>query len=74
MQRVGCQLVSGLDRVCVDVAGRADRGMAEPLRYRLDVGAGCDQQRCVCVPLRYNNDKPEKPRIFKGFQGFKPDF
>ena len=42
--------------------------------HRLDVHAVLESQRSKRVPLRYNNDKPEKSRIFKGFQGFKPDF
>lgn len=28
------------------------------------------QQRCTGVPLRYNYDKPEKPRRIKGFEVF----
>jgi hypothetical protein len=41
---------------------------------RLDIVSALNGSHCVGVPLRYNNDKPEKSRIFKGFQGFKPDF
>lgn len=26
------------------------------------------------VPLRYNNDKPEKPRNFKGLEVYQADF
>ena len=29
-----------------------------------------DQITCVTVPLRYNYDKPEKPRRIKGFEVF----
>ena len=28
----------------------------------------------VHVPLRYNNDKPEKPRNFKGLEVYQADF
>ena len=28
------------------------------------------EQRCICMPLRYNYDKPEKPRRIKGFEVF----
>ena len=38
------------------------------------IRAGGDGDGRRGMPLRYNNDKPEKSRIFKGFQGFKPDF
>ena len=29
---------------------------------------------CECMPLRYNNDKPEKPRNFKGLEVYQADF
>ena len=33
------------------------------------------QRMCgKCVPLRYNNDKPEKPRNFKGLEVYQADF
>ena len=32
--------------------------------------AHVDQQTDVTVPLRYNYDKPEKPRKIKGFEVF----
>ena len=32
--------------------------------------AHLDQQRYMGVPLRYNYDKPEKPRRIKGFEVF----
>ena len=31
------------------------------------VHAILERQRCECVPLRYNYDKPEKPRISRVF-------
>ena len=31
------------------------------------VHAILERQRCECVPLRYNYDKPEKPRISRAF-------
>ena len=33
-----------------------------------------NQQGNVGVPLRYNNDKPEKPRNFKGLEVYQADF
>ena len=38
--------------------------------YRFHVYAILKRQRCECVPLRYNYDKPEKPRRIKGFEVF----
>ena len=32
-----------------------------------DVHAVLQRERCECVPLRYNYDKPEKPRISRVF-------
>ena len=29
---------------------------------------------CEGMPLRYNNDKPEKPRNFKGLEVYQADF
>ena len=37
----------------------------------LDISAGQNQFVCdAAVPLRYNYDKPEKPRRIKGFEVF----
>ena len=30
--------------------------------------------RRIGMPLRYNNDKPEKPRNFKGLEVYQADF
>ena len=40
----------------------------------LDVHTVLQGQRCEGVPLRYNNDKPEKPRNFKGLEVYQADF
>ena len=60
--------------MAVHVQGKTRRGMAQVGLHRLDVVAAFQRDHSEAVPLRYNNDKPEKSRIFKGFQGFKPDF
>ena len=44
--------------------------MAEHARYSFHIHAILQCQRCECVPLRYNYDKPEKPRRIKGFEVF----
>lgn len=41
--------------------------VTEHTRYRFYVHAILECQRCECVPLRYNYDKPEKPRISRVF-------
>ena len=42
--------------------------------HRLYVGTGLQSQGCERMPLRYNNDKPEKPRNFKGLEVYQADF
>ena len=41
--------------------------MTEHTGYRFHVYAVLERQRCECVPLRYNYDKPEKPRTSRVF-------
>ena len=47
-----------------------DALMAEPLGYEQRGTAHFHKQARVAVPLRYNYDKPEKPRRIKGFEVF----
>ena len=44
--------------------------MPEILLYGLGIVAGLKRDGGKCVPLRYNYDKPEKPRRIKGFEVF----
>ena len=44
--------------------------VSEHTRYGFHVYAILECQRRECVPLRYNYDKPEKPRRIKGFEVF----
>lgn len=41
--------------------------MAQAARNRRNRGMGGNQQAGIGVPLRYNYDKPEKPRISRVF-------
>ena len=41
--------------------------MAEDTRYRCHIRTARDHQAGSGVPLRYNYDKPEKPRISRIF-------
>ena len=54
----------------VGVQREACRKMPQHTRYGLDVHTVLQCQRCEGVPLRYNYDKPEKPRRIKGFEVF----
>ena len=44
--------------------------VAQPFGHQKNGGAAVDEERGVGVPLRYNYDKPEKPRRIKGFEVF----
>ena len=51
----------------VGVQREACRKMPQHARYGFDVHTVLQSQRCEGVPLRYNYDKPEKPRISRIF-------
>ena len=48
--------------------------IADAPRHQNDGIAQLNTERNVAVPLRYNYDKPEKPRRIKGFEVFSPVF
>ena len=52
-------------KACIEVT--------EHTRYGFHVYAILQRQRCECVPLRYNYDKPEKPRISRIFILFQTE-
>ena len=56
--------------VRVDVRGRSEIAVPQPLLNLLERDAVRQQKRRAAVPLRYNYDKPEKPRRIKGFEVF----
>ena len=51
----------------VGVQREACRKMPQHTRYGFDVHSVLQCQRCEGVPLRYNYDKPEKPRTSRVF-------
>ena len=48
--------------------------MTEIPLHSLDIITSLQCGHRVTVPLRYNNDKPEKPRNFKGLEVYQADF
>ena len=48
--------------------------MAQPVSNQQGGEAFFDEKGSVGMPLRYNNDKPEKPRNFKGLEVYQADF
>lgn len=51
----------------VGVQGEACGEVPQHAGYRLDIHTVLEGQCCEGVPLRYNYDKPEKPRISRVF-------
>ena len=51
----------------VGVQRKPCRKMPQHARYGFDVHSVLQSQRCEGVPLRYNYDKPEKPRTSRVF-------
>ena len=51
----------------ISIQREACRKMPQHARYGFDVHTVLQCQRCEGVPLRYNYDKPEKPRISRVF-------
>ena len=60
--------------MAVNIQCECGSGVAQVLLHRLDVVAALDRHDSIGVPLRYNNDKPEKPRNFKGLEVYQADF
>ena len=56
--------------MAVHIQRKRGGGVAQISLHCLDVVPGADRGDCVGVPLRYNYDKPEKPRRIKGFEVF----
>ena len=54
--------------MCINVACRADVAVPQPLLNLLQAHAIGIEQTGAAMPLRYNYDKPEKPRRIKGFE------
>lgn len=66
----GRVLLAAVVQMGVDIGGGGESAVAEPfldLLHRHSVG---QHQAGTAVPLRYNYDKPEKPRRIKGFEVF----
>ena len=56
--------------VGVYIQRRGDRRMTEYFRKTSVIDSFLNSQGSEAVPLRYNYDKPEKPRRIKGFEVF----
>ena len=54
----------------IDICGGGNVAVPKPLLNILEAYSVGVQQASAAVPLRYNYDKPEKPRRIKGFEVF----
>ena len=54
--------------MAVGPQGGFDVLVTKPFGHRENRGAVVDEKRSVRVPLRYNYDKPEKPRISRALK------
>ena len=62
--------LAGEIQMCINVACCADVAVPQPLLNLLQAHAIGIEQTGTTMPLRYNYDKPEKPRRIKGFEVF----
>ena len=66
-RRLFLYLVGG---VGVGGEGEACTAVTQHTGHGLDIDSVLQGKGCKGVPLRYNYDKPEKPRRIKGFEVF----
>ena len=67
LHAVGTFALHLVSHMAVYVQRKGRCGVAQITLHGLDVVASADRGDCVGVPLRYNYDKPEKPRISRVF-------
>ena len=66
--QIACRLcVSGFYRINVNIKSCSDLAVSQSVRHFWNGSVPSYQQRGAGVPLRYNYDKPEKPRISRVF-------
>ena len=58
----------------VNIRCRSDVAMSQPLLDVPQTDTVGVKKAGTAMPLRYNNDKPEKPRNFKGLEVYQADF
>ena len=56
--------------MCVDIGCCADIAVSQPFLNLLQAHTIGIEETGTAMPLRYNYDKPEKPRRIKGFEVF----
>ena len=71
--RIGRRYLVAVIQMGVDIGGRSNITVSKPFLDVLQRNAVCIKQAGAAVPLRYNYDKPEKPRISRVF-GYQARF
>ena len=69
----GAFLLHFFSDMAVHIQGKGCCGMARMLLHSFDIVTGQAGDNSIEVPLRYNYDKPEKPRISRVF-GYQARF
>ena len=67
LHAVGTFALHLVSHMAVYVQRKGRCGVTQIALHRLYVVPGSNRDDCVGVPLRYNYDKPEKPRISRVF-------
>ena len=62
-----CILAHGVTDSAINIHRESAGVVAQLLLHGLDGAAGLKGKDCAAMPLRYNYDKPEKPRISRAF-------
>ena len=62
--------LTGKIQMCVNIGSGADAAVSQPFLNLLQAHTIGIEQTGTAMPLRYNYDKPEKPRRIKGFEVF----
>ena len=70
VHRVSGCLLCRVVQVRINICGRGESAVSQPDLDLLHGYPIAEQQAGTGVPLRYNYDKPEKPRRIKGFEVF----
>lgn len=71
---VGTILFHTFRNMTIDIQREGRCRMSQISLHRFDIISVLERQDGVGMPLRYNNDKPEKPRNFKGLEVYQADF
>ena len=73
LHAVGTVLLHLIGDVTINVQSKGCGGMTQVALHGFDIVPGADGGNGITVPLRYNYDKPEKPRISRVF-GYQARF